>query len=342
MRNTCFIKGEIFDGSIEPAASIISGCQSGDTLEILIDSPGGEIKAAFDIVREIKDARERGVHVICKSFRECCSAAVMILLAGDERIIDEDTFILIHQPLVQGMMNATEMAEQIKSLDSYEKSMAEYYANRTQLSVENAIALMRANAPVAAADLLAAGFVTRVLPLNHDNNGGVLNISNSIIKTNKMNIFKKVKAAAIPGGVVKKNISYYTVDGKELVFENVNEGEEFRVDESRATVDGKPAEGKYVLKRGNVELRFENGLLKEITRPDENERIEIDEKIEALAYGMYETLGKLETALEKINAFDSRITTISENLTPKGVATSSGNSDDIYTALMGKGGRNGK
>ena len=63
----------------------------------------------------------------------CASIATIILMAGDEVVVDDNCFCMIHRPwsCIEG--NAADMAKEIAALDKCEKAMIGYYMKRSKV-----------------------------------------------------------------------------------------------------------------------------------------------------------------------------------------------------------------
>jgi hypothetical protein len=90
------------------------------------------------------------------------SAASYIAMAGDEIVMPENAFLMIHDPSGIVMGTATDMRDMAETLDKIAASMTRGYAARSGKSEEDIAALMAAETWFDAQDALDAGLATRM------------------------------------------------------------------------------------------------------------------------------------------------------------------------------------
>ncbi len=98
------------------ASGIVNELQSLDAKEINvhINSYGGEVAEGLAIYNTLKNS-DMKVTTICDGF--ACSAASVIFMAGDERIINEASLLMIHNAWTYANGNATELRKAAEDLD---------------------------------------------------------------------------------------------------------------------------------------------------------------------------------------------------------------------------------
>jgi ATP-dependent Clp protease protease subunit len=104
-----------------------------EPISIYINSPGGSITAGFavyDVMRIVSKTLD--VHTIC--FGQACSAASMLLCAGDFRSATKNSRIMIHQPV--GSMNgqAEDLYIYVKEILRLKERALEIYKMHTNMS----------------------------------------------------------------------------------------------------------------------------------------------------------------------------------------------------------------
>lgn len=104
-----------------------------EPVSLYINSPGGSITAAFaiyDVMRIISKSVE--IRTIC--FGQACSAASMLLCAGDFRSATKNSRIMIHQPI--GSMNgqAEDLYIYVKEILRLKERALEIYHMHTSMS----------------------------------------------------------------------------------------------------------------------------------------------------------------------------------------------------------------
>lgn len=111
------------------ASGIVNELQSLDAKEINvhINSYGGEVAEGLAIYNTLKNSGMK-VTTICDGF--ACSAASVIFMAGDERIINEASLLMIHNAWTYANGNATELrkaAEDLLNELGYHPTIAHEY-----------------------------------------------------------------------------------------------------------------------------------------------------------------------------------------------------------------------
>jgi len=240
--------------------------KDGDTITLLINSPGGEVDESFAIIDLLNEYRAKAP-MVSKNTGDVMSAAVGIFLVPDERYFNPELgSFMIHNPWTETAGNARELIERAKVLKDIEKRLIALYASRTNASAEILKSYMDSEIYMEAGDIEALGFAK---------------ISNeqliaqkpawkavAFIKTDKKmekeklsSIEKLVKMLASKFKV--KAIVLSDVNGKELDFGDLTDPAEIVIGVT-ATVDGQPANGQYTIEQLGQVLVFENGVLIDI------------------------------------------------------------------------------
>lgn len=90
------------------------GIDERPTIKIYIHSPGGDVHAGFAAMDHIRACKSKTV-TIADGFT--ASAAAMMYLGGQERLIKENAFILIHQLSSEFWGTYSEMRSEMNNLD---------------------------------------------------------------------------------------------------------------------------------------------------------------------------------------------------------------------------------
>jgi ATP-dependent Clp protease, protease subunit len=107
---------------------------SNSDISIYINSPGGSVTAAlaiYDVMKYIKPK----VNTIC--IGQACSAASLLLCAGDRRLITKHSRILLHQPIGGTQGQAADLHIYVKEILIIEEQLLEIYHTNTGISKEN-------------------------------------------------------------------------------------------------------------------------------------------------------------------------------------------------------------
>ena len=131
-----------------------------DEIHVHINSYGGEVAEGLAIYNALRNHKAK-VKTYCDGF--ACSIASVIFMAGDERIMQESSMLMIHNAWTYADGNAAQLR---KAADDLEKitqaSIAAYKANST-LSEEEIAALLDAETWLLPQEALDYGFATYVL-----------------------------------------------------------------------------------------------------------------------------------------------------------------------------------
>jgi ATP-dependent Clp protease protease subunit len=129
-------------------------------LNIYINSPGGSVFDGLAIHNMLK--RHKAYK---KVFVDGLAASIasVIALAGDEVIIPENAFFMIHMPMSGVYGNAKEFREMADTLDKISEGIVNIYEEKTEMPREELIAKMEAETWMTGADAKGFGFATEVV-----------------------------------------------------------------------------------------------------------------------------------------------------------------------------------
>lgn len=131
----------------------------GTPIDLRLNSPGGSIFDAVAIYNAIK-RHEGTVTVWIDGI--AASAASYVAMAGDEIVMPENTFLMIHDPAGIVMGTASDMRAMAEALDKVGDSLAAGYAAKSGRSTDEIAALMAAETWLDATEALALGFADRL------------------------------------------------------------------------------------------------------------------------------------------------------------------------------------
>ena len=135
---------------------------AGGPITVRIHSGGGDVWAASAIRAMLSDY---DAHVTCRIDGLCASAAVAVALAGDEIIIQDSAYMMIHNPgytMLWGWMNAETLRELSAHLDKTAESLVDIYAKRTGLPKDDVIQMMGKETWMTAQNAVDFGFADRM------------------------------------------------------------------------------------------------------------------------------------------------------------------------------------
>ena len=208
------IAGEIWDENPD-LQIIIDAIDSGEDIELIISSYGGDLDHALAVYKLLKPVSEK---ITAKVIGKVASAATIILLAADKRIADQDAELLIHFPSTELRGTADELEETAMELRKYEGRLKEIYS-----SVAGAETLLKEERWLTAKEALEAGLITEIeqtTPLSALKRALVLNSINKqkTQKTENLTIKNVTNMEEVE--VLKQEIEQLKADKAELLQEN--------------------------------------------------------------------------------------------------------------------------
>jgi ATP-dependent Clp protease protease subunit len=132
----------------------------GTPVDLRLNSPGGSVFDAVAIHNAIK-RHEGTVTVWIDGI--AASAASYIAMAGDEIVMPENAFLMIHDPAGLVMGTAEDMRVMAEALDKVKGSLVSGYAAKSGRTPEEVSALMAAETWFDASDAVAQGFADRLI-----------------------------------------------------------------------------------------------------------------------------------------------------------------------------------
>jgi ATP-dependent Clp protease protease subunit len=131
----------------------------GTPLALRLNSPGGSVFDAVAIYNAIK--RHSGTVTVWID-GIAASAASYIAMAGDEVVMPENAFLMIHDPAGMVMGTATDMRAMAEALDKIKGSLLQGYAAKSGRPQKEIAPLMAAETWLDAKDALDLGFADRI------------------------------------------------------------------------------------------------------------------------------------------------------------------------------------
>ena len=131
-----------------------------DQINVHINSYGGEVAEGLAICNSLKNHPAR-VRTVCDGF--ACSAASVVFMAGDERVMNPASLLMVHNAWTNASGNARELRKAADDLDVITSASVETYKARVNLSDGELAALLDNETWITPADAVAWGFATEVL-----------------------------------------------------------------------------------------------------------------------------------------------------------------------------------
>lgn len=142
------------------ASGIVKELQSLEVSEINvhINSYGGEVAEGLAIYNTLKNSNMK-VTTVCDGF--ACSAASVIFMAGDERVINEASLLMIHNAWTYTSGNAEELRKAAEDLDKITQASVNAYMSRVSISEDKVRELMDNESWITADEAVEYGFATK-------------------------------------------------------------------------------------------------------------------------------------------------------------------------------------
>lgn len=130
-----------------------------DQIDVYINSYGGEVAEGLAIYNALRRHNAK-VRTVCDGF--ACSIASVIFMAGDERVMNESSLLMIHNAWTYAAGNAEELRKQADDLEKITQASVEAYKAHSSLSEEEIKALMDAETWILPEEALSYGFATSI------------------------------------------------------------------------------------------------------------------------------------------------------------------------------------
>ena len=132
-------------------------------IKVYINSYGGSVDQGIAIHNQLKNHPAK-ITTICDGF--ACSIASIIFLAGDRRIMNNASLLMIHNPWSMTMGNAEDLRKQADDLDKMGDISINLYMQATGMSYDTIKRMMDEETWITPSEALEMGFATEVLKEN--------------------------------------------------------------------------------------------------------------------------------------------------------------------------------
>ncbi len=130
-------------------------------IHVRINSYGGEVSGGLAIYNLLKAFGEKHkVTTYCDGF--ACSAASVIFMAGQERIMPKSSLLLIHNAWTHASGDFNELRKQADDLEKITMPSLEVYKSVSNLSEEEIQQMMNKQEWITAEEALSYGFATKI------------------------------------------------------------------------------------------------------------------------------------------------------------------------------------
>ena len=128
-------------------------------INVYINSYGGEVAEGLAIYNALRRHKAK-VKTVCDGF--ACSIASVIFMAGDERVMNEASLLMIHNAWTFASGDAASLRKQADDLEKITQASVEAYKAHSSLSEDEIKALMDAETWMLPEEAVANGFATGV------------------------------------------------------------------------------------------------------------------------------------------------------------------------------------
>jgi ATP-dependent protease ClpP protease subunit len=172
------------------------------TIAVRINSPGGD---AFEGVAIFNLLRAQGKPIAVFIDGIAASAASVIAMAGDTRVMGSGAMLMIHNAWSSCIGYAEDMRKMADTLDKVSASVAETYISRAGLTAEKAKELMDAESWLSASSALELGLATGIAEQSDDDGDSAMALARGFKSLERLKavpaILKEPEAAEVAAGL---------------------------------------------------------------------------------------------------------------------------------------------
>jgi len=142
------------------AKEIESISEDVETINVFINSYGGEVAEGLAIYNALRRHKAK-VKTYCDGF--ACSAASVVFMAGDERIMSNASLLMIHNAWLYTVGDPNQLRKDADDLETINQASVNAYMSRVNITEEALKEMMDAETWIAPADALEMGFATAII-----------------------------------------------------------------------------------------------------------------------------------------------------------------------------------
>lgn len=137
-----------------------------DNLRVRINSYGGEVAEGLAIYSNLEEWSRKGgkLETIVDGF--ACSAASVIFMAGEKRIVPKSGLLMIHNAWTIAMGDSNDMRKAADDIEKITQPSVEIYVTKTGLSEARVKEMMNVETWMTSNEALELGFATDVVSQN--------------------------------------------------------------------------------------------------------------------------------------------------------------------------------
>lgn len=130
-----------------------------DTINVHINSYGGDVAEGLAIYNVLREHKAQIV-TICDGF--ACSAASVVFMAGDRRVMQPASLLMIHNAWTVAMGDAARLRKMADDIETITQASVEAYKKVATISEKEIKALMDAETWILPKDAVEYGFATEI------------------------------------------------------------------------------------------------------------------------------------------------------------------------------------
>lgn len=131
-----------------------------DVINVHINSYGGAVSEGLAIHNTLKNHKAK-VRTYCDGF--ACSAASVVFMAGDERLMNDASLLMIHNAWMYTAGNPAQLRKDADDLEKITQGSIEAYKARVSISEEKVKELMDAETWILPSEAVEWGFATGIV-----------------------------------------------------------------------------------------------------------------------------------------------------------------------------------
>jgi len=255
----------------------------GQDVTVYVNTVGGFAFDGIAIYDFLKLKQSQGYNISTVATGVTASAGTLIFLAGNKslRKAHESVTFLIHKAWSMSAGNGKDLEKEAQELKALDEKLAKIYAAETDLTEDDALAIMEEDKSLDINFLLEKGFISEIITYE-----AVASIKRNLNLKNKKkmaetklsnddkswleSMFDSLKKLTLK----PQNKIVQDATGIEIDFYELEDDATPKVGD-KAKVDGKAADGEYVMPSGETYV-FANGELTEI-KPKEDDTEDVEE-----------------------------------------------------------------
>lgn len=168
-------------GDVLSARELFKDISSFDNIKfinVFINSNGGEVAEGLAIYNILK-RHDAFVTTFCDGF--ACSAASIVFLAGDKRVMSNASLLMVHNAWNYGVGNANDFRKFADDLDKITEASINAYLDNSSLDREKVIELLDNESWICADDAFEFGFATDIS--KYDSKFACQSVSGKLVKS---------------------------------------------------------------------------------------------------------------------------------------------------------------